>query len=652
MRMRLLRFGLVALSVSPLFVACGSDSKDFSPDGVAEGGEGGETDTPRAGTGGSGKGGSSNSGDAGAAGAEPTDEGGAGGMPAEVGGAAGAGGEAGTAIVCTDEDGDGVTNCDGDCKDSKPYMFPGNPEICGDGIDNDCSFVVDDPCGGLGTYVSVETGDDANPGTKLLPVKTITKGIANAVAIQATTLAPIDVYVAQGDYAEKVTMVDGVSLLGAHNCDLAACDWSRDPSLYVSTITNVDKQGVLVTHNVFAATRIDGFTIVGMLDDGLAPAYPGTAAITVDGGSPTISNNIIVAGESQAANNWSTARAIGIAVLAPTNDPVGVVIKDNTISGGTSKGHSTGILFDQPVVNPAPFKKTYAVVTGNTISAGAVFYTYGIFARNTGDGTLIQDNSIAGGVATGGEANSWGINIESFATIDSNRINLAPAAPGCISSGQFCGGIKSASSTTDITNNVILGITDSSRSAAVFLAEDEQPAGSVVLNSNYLDGAGNKNNAENISAAVGMSLSGCCGSNGWIGRIANNIMVAGLGARRFGLFETEAAGKTIHPDWLYNNAFFNDTSDTPAESAYHHFWNGTVAANRLTIVDVNTGDPTQFVATAGNIEGDCDVDGSYHLQAGSICIDAGVAYDAPAVDYEGDARPFNGVNDIGADEAD
>jgi len=42
--------------------------------------------------------------------------------------------------------------------------------------------------------------------------------------------------------------------------------------------------------------------------------------------------------------------------------------------------------------------------------------------------------------------------------------------------------------------------------------------------------------------------------------------------------------------------------------------------------------------------------GDYHLSGGSPCIDVGGLVGAPAVDYEGDARPYGGGNDIGADE--
>jgi len=44
--------------------------------------------------------------------------------------------------TCFDADGDGFTNCDGDCDDRESSVYPGAPEIC-DLLDNDCDHQVD-----------------------------------------------------------------------------------------------------------------------------------------------------------------------------------------------------------------------------------------------------------------------------------------------------------------------------------------------------------------------------------------------------------------------------------------------------------------------------------------------------------------------------
>jgi hypothetical protein len=60
--------------------------------------------------------------------------------------------ETGCVFTLIDGDEDGYApehlDCDergGDCDDSKPAVNPGVPEICGDGIDNNCSGAIDDP---------------------------------------------------------------------------------------------------------------------------------------------------------------------------------------------------------------------------------------------------------------------------------------------------------------------------------------------------------------------------------------------------------------------------------------------------------------------------------------------------------------------------
>ncbi|MGH9869844.1 MAG: putative metal-binding motif-containing protein [Candidatus Polarisedimenticolia bacterium] len=43
--------------------------------------------------------------------------------------------------VATDDDGDGFDECERDCDDTHPAVYPGAPQVCGDGLNNDCSHL-------------------------------------------------------------------------------------------------------------------------------------------------------------------------------------------------------------------------------------------------------------------------------------------------------------------------------------------------------------------------------------------------------------------------------------------------------------------------------------------------------------------------------
>jgi len=107
-----------------------------------------------------------------------------------------------------DDDGDGFSENQGDCNDSDDEIYPGATEICGDGIDNDCTG-GDESCGGSNTISCAPTCDLCPPGDDScdLPVDSI----ITIVSTKAPTWR-LDFGVGQGD-DEPVRVGGGV----AHN---------------------------------------------------------------------------------------------------------------------------------------------------------------------------------------------------------------------------------------------------------------------------------------------------------------------------------------------------------------------------------------------------------------------------------------------------
>lgn len=541
--------------------------------------------------------------------------------------------------LCLDADHDGVTTCAGDCNDADPLSAPGNPELCLDGADNNCNGAIDEGCGssGLGTFVSTQTGDDANPGTRALPVATIGQGMENAGAIGL----PQTVVVAGGTYREKVTMAEGVDLLGGYECEGSACTWARAPSVYVSTIENTDFEGVLAPAGVTNETLFEGFYVAGLRG---TPMTIGSAGITLLGGSPTIRGNAVVGGD--VSGGLIAERSIGIH-LRSTSDAVGAVIERNDVRGGMSGNMTVAVLFDS-----APLTTTaLATVRGNTLRGGTGVRSTGLAAWNSLPGTLVANNDIFAGNSARGA--SHGIELASTLTIDGNRINANPLARAtCTTPLGWCAGIASQSSTAVITNNVVYG-PNGPRSTAVLLAEAERPAGTVLLNGNLLDGGGSESSiggTTTASAAVVVSIGLCttCGFHGVVGRVRNNVLLGGAGSVRFGVLEDPALARTVHPELLQNNLFFFSPAATPSNVLYRTQTSTGGVSDILSIAAVNA---LLAPPAAANLAGDPLLDATWHALPGSPCIDHGTLEEAPPFDFERDARPRGAAVDIGPDES-
>jgi hypothetical protein len=67
-----------------------------------------------------------------------------------------------------DDDGDGFSECDGDCNDQIPSVFPGAPDAC-DGTDSDCDGTLEIDSDGDATCAH-EDCDDGDPGVARSPI--------------------------------------------------------------------------------------------------------------------------------------------------------------------------------------------------------------------------------------------------------------------------------------------------------------------------------------------------------------------------------------------------------------------------------------------------------------------------------------------------
>lgn len=490
-----------------------------------------------------------------------------------------------------------------------------------------------------GVYVSALTGDDGAAGTRTAPLASIAAGLALAKQRGGDQV----VFVAQGTYAEKVTLAEGVDLNGSYECNAASCSWTRDLNAFVSTIKNQDFEGVLVPPGVTAKTLLGGFTIVGK--EGAPPVAPGSVGVTIASASPTLRGNTIRAAIVTGGGASAADRSIGVAVRGTAGGVA--VIENNDISSDRAVGLSAPITLEQ--ISGIP---SVATITANLLRAGTARRSDGIAAFGGGTGTLIADNDILTGDSQGGASN--GIETASSVTITGNRINAEPARTGtCTQATSWCGGIVSVGGSPTITNNVVFG-PKGFRTAALVLAEIEQPAGTVVVNANYLNGGGisaaSPGSSRSRSAAVVVAIGTCsnCGLKGKIGRIRNNILDGGLNQDRFGVREDPAQNRTQTVEILEaNDIAFTANLQFRNDTLYRQVSSSGTPIDIKSIYLLNNGDAPDANL---NLEANPVLDATWHLTPQSPCIDAGVMTEAPGKDFEGDPRPTGSAIDIGPDE--
>jgi hypothetical protein len=521
----------------------------------------------------------------------------------------------------------------------------------GTGLDGAADGALDvgpdaSPTGGVYVAADPARGADTNPGTRTAPLRTIAQGMKIALGLTTPGGGPQPVFVAEGHYPEKVTLIEGISLLGGYECNAASCTWGRDPATFASAIDAVDDEGTLAPATVTRKTRLDGFRLRGLPE---TVSLQGSTALTI-AGSPTIVANIVEGGSDTGGAGLSTA--IEVAASITFADPGGALIDGNTITGGSAAKRSVGIIFDARA-GADPSALSVATVTNNTIRGGDAPTSYGILASTSGVGTVVRGNRIASGHSTAIAGSSWAIRTSSTMTVDANRINVdRSVVGGCIDASTWCGGIQSVSATLTLTNNIVLG-PQGPRTVGLSLEQVERPAGDLIVNGNTFDGAGGgiASATPGSSAAIALRLGTCatCAVDSLVGRLRNNILIGGTNQLRYGIYEDGTLKRTFHPQVLDNNDFFF-SARAGGGDVFYHLWNGDVATDLITLDQLNSV-PTRSGHPQANIAADPLLDATLHLGAASPCIDKGTAIEAPPRDFEGDPRPQGAAVDIGHDEA-
>lgn len=535
----------------------------------------------------------------------------------------GAGGAGGSPCTEPDDDGDGFSECAGDCDDADPSINPGALEVCGDGVDQDCDGKSDaePPCSGIGTFVSQKKGNVGATGTASDPVATITEGIARATQIGV----PTAVIVAAGDYTEAIAIEGDISLVGGYDPE----SWAvRDPDVHLTTLKSTSYDGLRIS-KAESSVLVDGFTIQGR---NVQEGTEDSAAVTIDGSSVILSHDIIVAGSVGVGPGAS----IGVRVVTWTSLYGAVKLSDNFITAGPAVfGPTYGVFVDAETVD--------VDLVANKITARAGADSVALHVVNAGVINVTGKNTFQSGAATGNNvpSSSLGVWVQRGSLLfDANLVNpnQVQDPPDCITPDAWCGGIRVSAPGAVITNNIIAG-SASSRSAAVHLLQQDGSLETVRVSSNLILASGH-GGPGNESTAVLLGAPAMDGGAAAIGIFRNNIFFGGVAQDNYGFYEQQTPGETCGPLELDHN-LFHFPIQAPNKGVLYVDWSGAAA------MDITA--PEDLPGQGKNLVADPQLQNN-HLMASSPCRNAGTDKDSPKNDRDQDERPQEGAFDIGPDE--
>lgn len=519
----------------------------------------------------------------------------------------------------TDYDGDGQSECTGDCDESNADVHTGAPLNCDDGVVNDCVEAADvvEPYQCAGFFVARDGDDDNGTGAWNDPFRTVGRGVEAAHDVGGAAVS-----IAEGDYREEqLQLRTNVRLIGG--LERATWRWTGavETALEVEqsegvTITDGARNVALQTLTIFSTATENASTVHMLGDSQLQVLF---CDIRASNDSSDFSYGI----RSESFSGINALEVVG-----------------GSITLGDSGTNTYGVLARGA---------TFDLFGTNIWLVGRVTdVEMGVWARETPSGSFGFERVV---IAPGDGASnvplvSYGANLDGgsgdvIRTVilsgrcqdDCMALRMSnPRGPVRVENGYFAGQGPERSR---------------GPSAGLFMKFEPDAAGTpttpprVVVTSNLI-----------VGSMPGVSPRG----NGVIldlvrnsvvtpfGVFRNNILWSGPGPQGVA-FQEVAPDGGVRPAELTHNALYNANGEV---SPYRYELDGVMG-----VIDLNANG-----WASGNIFASCGIDPlsrppSLELPSGSRCIDEGAVEPEVVDDFDEDAvRPVGPGWDIGPQEYD